>query len=43
MPSKREWVYPVVGILVTYIALSAVSLTVYHNRYSPSTKQFRLY
>ena len=39
---KREWMYPLIGILTIWITMSGVSGLVHHNRYKPASNSFRL-
>ena len=40
--SPPELVYPLTGLLITFICLSAVSNVVKHEQYNPSNRTFKL-
>ena len=39
---KREWMYPLIGILMIWITMSGVARLVHQNRYQPASDSFRL-
>jgi len=39
---KNEWAYPLICIVVLIGATSIVSMAIDHQKYNPSTKEFKL-